>query len=183
MFSLIIEKIPNILTVLRILLVPLICIFMNINTFSAKIVSIILLCGACISDFFDGKLARKWKVVSAFGRCLDPIADKVLVMAVLVMLVSAQKAWLIPSIAILFREFLISGIREFVAKEKQITIYVSKLAKFKTATQMISLILLVIADNNSIILLIGNIFLSISALLSAITSVQYIFGVRNIFKD
>ena len=177
----VVAHIPNALTILRIALVPLICVFMWIDTFSARIVAIILLFIACISDFFDGKIARKYKVVSAFGRCLDPIADKVLIMAVIVMLVSVEKAWLLPSIAILFREFVISGIREFAAKERQITIYVSKLAKYKTATQMTALIFLVCTDTNFMTLLIGNILLSIAALLSVITSIQYIWSVRKIF--
>ena len=176
-----VSHIPNALTMLRVLLVPLICVFMLVDTFSSRIIAIVLLCIACISDFLDGKIARKYKVVSAFGRCLDPIADKVLVMSVIVMLVSVEKAWIIPSIAILFREFVISGIREFVAREKQMTIYVSKLAKWKTATQMVSLIFLVCTGTNYVAYLIGNIMLSIAALLSVITSIQYIWSVRKIF--
>ena len=176
-----IAKVPNILTTIRIILVPIFCVFMWIDTTASRIVAIVLIAIACITDFLDGKIARKYNVVSNFGRCLDPIADKVLVMSIIVMLVSVEKAWVIPSIAILFREFVVSGIREFAAKDK-ISIPVSKLAKIKTTAQMISLLFLVIAGTNMIALFIGNCLLCIAAVLSVITSIQYIKSVKYIFE-
>ena len=114
---------------------------------------------------------------------MDPIADKTLVMSLIVMLVYLEEAWVFPCIAILFRELVVSGIREFVAKEKQITIKVSKLAKVKTATQMFSLLFLMAFATNDVLFIIGNFLLSIAALLSVITSVQYIKSIQNVIFE
>ena len=175
-----VQKIPNILTAGRIIFVPIICILMYFDNFYTRILSITFSCLACISDFFDGKLARTYKAVSPFGRCMDPIADKTLVMALIVMLVYLDKAWVFPCVAILFREFVVSGLREFVSKENNITIHVSFLAKIKTATQMLALLFLMILGTNQTLKIVGNIFLSIAAVLSLITSYQYIKQVKKL---
>ena len=173
-----IEKVPNFLTAMRLVFVPIICGLMYVDTHLTRILAIVFSAVACITDFFDGKIARKYNVVSAFGRCMDPIADKVLVMTLIVMLVYLEKAMVFPCIAILFREFVIAGIREFVAKENSVSIPVSKLAKMKTATQMVSLMFLMIFGTNAILYVIGNIFLTIAAVLSIITSIQYIASIK-----
>ena len=173
-----IAKVPNLLTTIRVVLVPIICGLMYIDTTLTRILAIIFAALACITDFFDGKIARKYNVTSAFGRCMDPIADKVLVMTLIIMLVYLEKAMVFPCVAILFREFVVAGIREFVSKENNVSIPVSKLAKLKTATQMISLIFLMIFGTNAILYIIGNIFLTIAAILSIITSIQYIASIK-----
>ena len=99
------------------------------------------------------------------------------------MLVYLDKAWVFPCIAILFRELVVSGIREFVAKEKQITIKVLYLAIVNTATQMFSLIFLIDFSTNDVLFIIGNFLLSIAALLSVITSVQYIKSIQNVIFE
>ena len=176
-----IAKIPNILTSMRIILTPIICILMYIDTETTRIIAIIFATIASITDYFDGKIARKYNVCTPFGRCMDPIADKTLVMALIVMLIYLQKAWIFPCIIILFREFVISGIREFIAKEKQTIIKVSKIAKIKTTTQMFSLIFLMIFNQNEILFIIGNILLTIASILSIITSIQYIKSIQDIY--
>lgn len=173
-----IQKVPNILTTGRIIFVPIICVLMYFDNFYTRILSIVFAGLACVSDFFDGKLARKYKAVSPFGRCMDPIADKTLVMALIIMLIYLEKAWVFPCVAILFREFVVAGIREFIAKEQHITIHVSFLAKIKTTTQMLALIFLMILGTNQTLKIAGNILLSISAVLSLITSYQYIKQVK-----
>lgn len=173
-----IAKVPNFLTAMRLVLVPIICWLMYVDTHLTRILAIIFSAVACITDFFDGKIARKYNVVSAFGRCMDPIADKVLVMTLIIMLVYLEKAMVFPCVAILFREFVVAGIREFVAKENNVSIPVSKLAKLKTATQMISLMFLMIFGTNLVLYIIGNVFLSIAAILSIITSIQYIASIK-----
>ena len=173
-----IKHIPNILTLARIFFVFIIGILMFIDNSFSRVFSVVLAVLACITDFFDGKIARKYNVVSDFGRCMDPIADKALVMTLMVMLVYLEKVWVFTAIIILFREFVVAGLREFIAKEKNITIPVSKLAKVKTASQMISLIFLMIVGSNMILSLIGNILLTFSALLSIITGMKYIYSVR-----
>ncbi|GEM_PF-1184424 len=173
-----IQKLPNILTTGRIVFVPIICVLMYVDTFETRLLSIICAFLACISDFFDGKLARKYKAVSPFGRCMDPIADKTLVMTLIIMLVYLEKAWVFPCVAILFREFVVSGLREFVSKESHITIHVSMLAKIKTTTQMVALLFLMILGTNQVLKIVGNCLLTIAAILSLITSYQYIRQVK-----
>ena len=179
------KNIPNILTGIRIVFVPLICLFMYIGYIMScrvlHIFAIVLTFIACITDFFDGQLARKYNIVSSFGRCFDPIADKVLVMSLIIMLIYMKMLWIFPAIIILFREFLISGVREFCAKEKQIVVPVSKLAKYKTATQMFSLFFLMLFGDNCYLCFIGNIIFTISAILSIITAYNYIMSVKDIF--
>lgn len=178
--SFFIKNIPNALTVFRIVLTPIICVLMFSDTKITRIFAVIIAFIASITDFFDGRIARKYNICSAFGRCMDPIADKTLVMALIVMLIYLKKAFVFPCIAILFREFVVSGIREFVAKEKQIVIKVSKLSKIKTATQMFSLLFLMIFATNNFLYITGNILLTIAAILSLITSIQYIKSIQDI---
>lgn len=99
---------------------------------------------ACVTDFFDGYLARRWDKVSQFGRFLDPIADKLLVAAVLLMMAGKDYITginLLPAVVILCREILVSGLREFLGEMQQI-VNVSTLAKWKTGAQMLALGLL-----------------------------------------
>ena len=179
------NNVPNILTGIRIVVIPFICLFMYVGYIMQCSllynISIVLAFIACITDFFDGKLARKYNIVSPFGRCFDPIADKVLVMSLIIMLIYMKILWIFPAIIILFREFLISGVREFCSKEKQIVIPVSKLAKYKTATQMFSLFFLMLLGNNNCFCFIGNVIFTVSAMLSIITAYQYIISVKDIF--
>ena len=176
-------KVPNFLTSARIVFVPIICVLMFIDNSATRVLAIIFASMASITDYLDGKIARRYNACTAFGRCMDPIADKTLVMSLIVMLVYLEKAWVFPCIAILFREFVVSGIREFVAKEKQMIIKVSKLAKIKTATQMFSLLFLMIFGTNDILFVIGNMLLTFAALLSIITSIQYIKSIQNIIFE
>lgn len=145
------RKIPNFLTVIRIILIPvIICSFYM----SSKITNIIvasLFLGAGITDFFDGYLARALKAQSNFGKCLDPIADKLLVAVSLIMLVnfSNQNLYiLIPSMIIICREIMVSGLREFLATI-HVGVPVTKLAKWKTAIQMVAITSLLLAGNGS----------------------------------
>ena len=91
-----------------------------------------------MTDFFDGYLARSWSMQSQLGRMLDPIADKLLVGAAILMLVHFDRAPILPALVILCREILVSGLREFLA-EVQVGLPVSRLAKWKTGVQMIAI--------------------------------------------
>lgn len=99
---------------------------------------------ASISDFFDGYLARKWQVQSDIGRLLDPNADKLLMAAAMILLASVSLASPAAVVLIMCRELFVSGLREYMA-EKNIVIHVTKLAKCKTATQMVAVIVLLYA--------------------------------------
>ena len=136
------NTIPNILTFTRILAIPVLMgllLFVDDPTGSWLAFSVYTY--ACITDFFDGYLARAWHQQSAFGRFLDPIADKLLVSSVLLILVGIDRfhgLTVLPAAVILCREILVSGLREFLA-ELRVAVPVSYLAKWKTTVQMLAL--------------------------------------------
>lgn len=138
-------NIPNLLTISRVVAVPLlVASLFFLEGDQARWISVILFALAAISDFLDGYLARIWQQQSALGRMLDPIADKLLVGAVLLMLVydGTIAGWSIwAALIILCREILVSGLREFLA-ELRVKLHVSWLAKWKTVLQMLALGLL-----------------------------------------
>lgn len=181
------KKIPNILTNLRITFVPVICVMIyaehhsihGIEALRYAVVALTLL--VCMTDCLDGRLARKYNNVTPYGKCMDPIADKLLVTSIIMMLVYIRKVWLIPAFVILFRELFISGVREFCSREKQITIPVSPMAKYKTILQMTSLIIL-LAFEQEYIVFCANILLSLSAILAVITAGNYTQSARKVFQ-
>ncbi|PHS77529.1 MAG: CDP-diacylglycerol--glycerol-3-phosphate 3-phosphatidyltransferase [Rhodospirillaceae bacterium] len=139
-------NIPNILTVSRIVAIPIIIGFLYMGGEWGNWLAFTAYTYACITDFFDGYLARAWHQQSAFGRFLDPIADKLLVAGVLLMLLGTQTITSIHVLAasiILCREILVSGLREFLA-QAQISMPVSLLAKWKTTIQMLALGFLIV---------------------------------------
>jgi cardiolipin synthase len=145
-------NLPNILTMSRIVIIPIVVATFFFDSVAMRWTACALFTLAGVTDFFDGYLARRAKQVSRLGRFLDPIADKLLVAAVLLMLVgfgridfnSANFSWF-PALVILLREILVSGLREFLA-ELRVSVPVTKLAKFKTTAQMIALGFLIVGD-------------------------------------
>jgi cardiolipin synthase (CMP-forming) len=134
-------SVPNILTLLRILMIPMVIILVYIKQPLTDMIAVGLFFIACVTDYLDGYFARALKQTSSLGRFLDPVADKLLVAAILMMLVELSRVHgisLIPAIIILCREILVSGLREFLA-ELQVPLPVSRLAKWKTAIQMMAL--------------------------------------------
>jgi cardiolipin synthase (CMP-forming) len=142
---------PNALTILRILLVPVFAVAFVLPGDLARIVAVLVFALAGISDWLDGFAARKLKAGSDFGRMLDPIADKVLVAVALMMLVAEgtftrynvttgalSLLRLVPALIILSREILVSGLREFLAGTR-VSVPVSAIAKIKTAVQMVAI--------------------------------------------
>ena len=142
-------SLPNLLTLARIAAIPPAIALFYVPTSWADWALLVLFIAAAITDWLDGHLARLWKEESAFGRFLDPIADKLLVMALLLMLAATERLpeWaIIPAVAILLREVLISGLREFLAGIN-VSLPVSRLAKWKAAVQMTAIALLIVADH------------------------------------
>lgn len=174
-------SLPNILTYGRILAVPLLvlCFFVNgyfSSSNAARWWAFAIFFIASVSDFFDGYLARIWHQTSDFGRMLDPIADKLLVSACLLLLaadgtIAGWTLW--AAIIILCREILVSGLREYLA-ELKVSVPVSRLAKWKTALQLAALSLLLIGPaGNPHITDTGCILLWIAAILTLITGWDY----------
>lgn len=170
------KDIPNWLTISRIILIPfvLISMYFEESAWGHRIAAALFLY-ACVTDFFDGYLARIWKVQSLVGRFLDPIADKLLVVSVMVMLVYYDRADLFPAIAIIVREILVSGLREFLAEIK-INVPVSKLGKYKTFMQMTAIFILILGNEGTCIEYtnaIGSFILWIAAGLTLLSGYIY----------
>ena len=174
------KNIPNYLTYLRILLIPIVIGLLYADQTWAIWAALFFYIVASVTDFLDGYLARKWQVESAVGKFLDPISDKIFIASLLVALVGFDRVdgyWMIPVIVILMREFLVSGMREFLGP-LNIQLPVSKLAKWKTTIQMVALGFLVVGDYGHVILpntlQIGQWGLTIAAFLTVITGWSYI---------
>ena len=173
-------SLPNVLTYGRVVAVPVVvvCMFWP-EEFWMRWVALGVFTAAAITDYFDGYLARAWSQQSALGRMLDPIADKLLVAACLLMLVADRtiSSWSIwAAIVILSREILVSGLREYLA-ELRVSVPVSTVAKWKTTLQLVALGFLIVGPAGEVVLpgtvVIGLVLLWIAALLTLYTGWDY----------
>ena len=176
-------KIPNILTIGRIIIVPIFVLTFFIPGLFGDLIPLFLFGIASFTDYLDGLLARLFKEESKLGELLDPIADKILVAAALILLVmngTIKNYEVIAAIIILTREILISGLREFLARGS-ITMQVTSLSKLKTFIQMISIAILLTGESGNKIInfqdynaqTIGIILLWLSAFLTLFTGYDY----------
>ncbi len=192
------KNLPNILTIFRILIIPILIYSFYIPGLFANLIVASLFLLASVTDFFDGYLARNLKAQSNFGRCLDPIADKLLVSVAIIMLIhfgDRNMVITISGLIIICREVLVSGLREFLSSIN-VSVPVSILSKYKTALQMMALTLLLVGKQGSIyavseilgeeqarnikmdiaygVTYIGELLLMISAVLTIITGYFYL---------
>lgn len=166
---------PNLLTLARILAVPALVAVFYIDGRPAHWIVVALFVAAALTDYLDGWIARTWSLESEFGRVVDPIADKILVAAALLLLLTADRAPLIAVGLILVREILVSGLREGLAG--RLVLPVSRLAKWKTATQMAAVTLLLIGPlggTGGAMPLAGEGLLWLAAALTWITALGYL---------
>ena len=187
-------KIPNILTIGRIIIVPVFVISFFVPGIVGDLVPFFLFVLASFTDYLDGFLARLYKEESKLGELLDPIADKILVASALILLVMngiIKNYEVIAAIIILTREILISGLREFLAK-REVSVPVSNLAKFKTFIQMFSIALLLTGETGNKIInfqdynaeTIGIILLWLAAILTLNTGYDYLVkGIDTAISD
>ncbi|RMD65240.1 MAG: CDP-diacylglycerol--glycerol-3-phosphate 3-phosphatidyltransferase [Alphaproteobacteria bacterium] len=173
-------NLPNLLTLSRIVAIPVIVAVLFFHDPLMRWIGLGLFVAAAVTDYFDGYLARHWGQVSRLGRFLDPIADKLLVASIIVMLVATDDVRglvVIPAIVIVCREILVSGLREFLAEIK-VPLPVSRLAKWKTAIQMIALGVLIVGEEAGPSFLpmqvIGDAGLWIAATLTLVTGYDYL---------
>ena len=178
------KKIPNILTIGRIIIVPFFVLAFYLPGFYGDLTACVLFVIASFTDFLDGMLARMMGEESKLGELLDPIADKIIVATALLLLVMSgtiKHYEVIAAIIILTREILISGLREFLARG-QIKLPVTNLAKLKTFLQMVAIALLLTGETGNKILnfqdynaqTIGIILLWLSAFLTLYTGYEYL---------
>ncbi|WP_270937498.1 CDP-diacylglycerol--glycerol-3-phosphate 3-phosphatidyltransferase [Falsiroseomonas oryzae] len=175
---------PNLLTLSRIAAIPVLVALVALRDPWADFAACVVFSAAAITDYFDGKLARERQQTSAFGRMLDPIADKLLVGAALMLLAGMDRLsalGLLPAIVIMLREILVSGLREYLAG-LSVGLPVTKLAKWKTGFQMGALGTLLAGDTAAQVLhlsvlpvsVIGELMLWTAAALTMITGWDYL---------
>lgn len=173
------QKIPNMLTFMRILAVPFVVMSFYLQGGVGAWTGCVLFIAASVTDWFDGYLARKFKSTSSLGRVLDPIADKLLVASTLLMMAAYDRlgyTGLLPAVIILCREVLVSGLREFLA-EIQVSMPVTRLAKWKTGFQMTAIPMLMVADFSPWFCYFGEIgeaLIWVAAVLTIITGYDYL---------
>lgn len=172
-------NLPNLLTLSRIFVIPPIVALFLVEGDIPRWIAFGLYAAACITDFFDGYVARSMGQISKVGRFLDPVADKLLVAAVILMLVATDRIAglvVLPALIILIREILVSGLREHLASIS-VGVPVSRLAKWKTMIQMFSLGFLIVHDASPDWIpsvLIGEVGLWAAAILTLITGYDYL---------
>lgn len=177
-------NLANELTTFRVLCIPIFVVFMLIesipyNYYLAAIVFII----ASITDLFDGKIARKYHLVTNFGKFMDPLADKMLVSAAIICLTPKMiPSWVV--IIIISRELFISGFR-MLAADQGIVLAAGWWGKFKTAFSMVMIIVLIVNTplNNSVLYIIGQVLIWISLALTIISMIEYVSKNFNVLKN
>ena len=167
-------NLPNKLTVMRVILIPFFVaalLYDNGSSQTMRVVANVIFIVASLTDLFDGKIARKYNLVTNFGKFMDPLADKLLVCSALICLIQLGQlpAWIV--IIIISREFIISGFR-LVAADNGIVIAASYWGKFKTTFQMIAVILMIF--NIPVLATVTMIMLVIAVVLTVISLVDYV---------
>ena len=167
-------NLPNKLTILRVILIPFFVVFMlfDITGAADKWIALVIFCVASLTDMLDGKIARKYNLVTNFGKFMDPLADKLLVCTALICLTSMNRLNVIVVLVIIAREFIIGGFR-LVASDNGIVIAASYWGKFKTVSQM-ALIIVLIMDLGGVWNVVGTVLTWVALLLTVVSLIDYI---------
>lgn len=177
-------NLPNKLTMFRVILIPFFVFFLLTPYFPdyGKYIAVAIFIVASLTDLLDGKIARKYNLVTNFGKFMDPLADKLLVCSALICLVEAKQleGWIV--IIIIAREFIISGFR-LIAAEHQIVIAASYWGKFKTTFQMLMIIVLVLDIPNQAFQILGIVLTYIALILTVVSLVDYLYKNKGVLKE
>lgn len=176
-------NLPNKLTILRVLMIPIFIFVLLAEPFGefSKWIAVAIFIIASLTDFLDGHIARKYNLVTNFGKFMDPLADKLLVCSAMIALVGMNRlaSWI--AIIIIVREFIISGFR-LIASDNGVVIAASYWGKFKTNFQMFMIIMLIIDLGTGTAVLIENILVYISLVLTIISLLDYLLKNKNVLK-
>ncbi|MBQ4307669.1 MAG: CDP-diacylglycerol--glycerol-3-phosphate 3-phosphatidyltransferase [Lachnospiraceae bacterium] len=174
-------NLPNKLTVLRVLMIPFFVLFMLLPAAGkyGNIVALVLFIAASLTDMLDGKIARKYNLITDFGKFMDPLADKMLVSSALICLVALDRipAWIV--IVIISREFIISGFR-LIAADNGVVIAASRWGKIKTVFQMIMVILMIL--NLPALSAVTDIVMWIALILTVVSLADYLLKNKGVLK-
>ena len=179
-------NLPNKLTILRVILIPFFVVFMlfDITGAADKWIALVIFCVASLTDMLDGKIARKYNLVTNFGKFMDPLADKLLVCSAMICLVDLKliPVWVV--LIIIAREFIISGFR-LVASDNGIVIAASYWGKFKTTFQMLMVIVIIFNINLQFgwLNILGTILIYVALVLTVVSLIDYIAKNKDVLKD
>lgn len=176
-------NLPNKLTLFRVCLIPFFVLFMLVDIFGSndKYIALAIFVIASLTDMLDGQIARKYNMVTNFGKFMDPLADKLLVCSALICLIDSKlQAWIV--IVIISRELIISGFR-IVAADNGIVIAASWWGKYKTTAQMIMIIVLIIDWNYKWFGILEYVFIYLSLALTIISMIDYLIKNKNVFVE
>ena len=176
-------NLPNKITIARVFMIPVfLCVYLIPGIAYANYIAAAIFIVACLTDALDGYLARKYHLITNFGKFMDPLADKLLVSAALICFVELKlvPAWII--IIIISREFIISGFR-LVASDNGVVIAASPIAKFKTTAQMIMSILLIVNFDLPVFNLLEQVFIYLSLILTVPSLVDYLYSNRKVLTE
>ena len=179
-------NLPNKLTILRVILIPFFVVFMlfDITGAADKWIALVIFCVASLTDMLDGKIARKYNLVTNFGKFMDPLADKLLVCTALICLTSMNRLNVIVVLVIIAREFIISEFR-LVASDNGIVIAASYWGKFKTTFQMLMVIVIIFNINLQLgwLNILGTILIYVALVLTVVSLIDYIAKNKDVLKD
>lgn len=179
-------NLPNKLTIFRVILIPFFVFFLMAPYFEGygHYIALVIFVIASLTDLFDGKIARKYNLITDFGKFMDPLADKLLVCSALICFIELGllPAWVV--LIIIAREFIISGFR-LVASDNGIVIAASYWGKFKTVFQMIMVIVLMFNQYlcNPVLNVIGILLIVVATALTVISLVDYIWKNKSVLKE
>ena len=177
-------NLPNKLTLFRVVLIPFFVFFLLAPFFEGygNYIAVAIFIVASLTDLLDGKIARKYNLVTNFGKFMDPLADKLLVCSAMICLISTGQlpAWIV--IIIISREFIISGFR-LIASDNGVVIAASYWGKFKTTFQMLMVIVLILNIEHPVFEVIGTVLIYVSLALTIISLIDYIIKNKYVLKD
>ena len=176
-------NLPNKLTLFRVILIPFFVVCMLVPTIPFhNIIAAVIFIVASFTDFLDGYLARRDGLVTNFGKFMDPLADKLLVCSALICLIETGQlpAWVV--VIIISREFIISGFR-LIASDNGVVIAASYWGKFKTVSQMLMVIVLILNIPNVVFQTIGMVLIWVSVILTVVSLVDYVVKNFDVLKD
>ena len=177
-------NLPNKLTIFRVILIPFFVVFLLAPDFTGynNYIAVAIFIIASITDLLDGKIARKYHLVTNFGKFMDPLADKLLVSAAMICLIQTGKlaAWIV--IIIISREFIISGFR-LIASDNGIVIAASYWGKFKTTFQMLMVIVLILDIQLPFFQILGVVLTYAALILTVVSLVDYIVKNKDVLKE
>ena len=177
-------NLPNKLTIMRVILIPFFVFFLLSPYFPAygNYIAVAIFIVASLTDMLDGKIARKYNLVTNFGKFMDPLADKLLVCSAMICLIELDRlaAWIV--IVIIAREFIISCFR-LVASDNGVVIAASYWGKFKTTFQMLMVIVLILDIQMPFFQILGTVLTYVALILTVVSLIDYIVKNKDVLKD